>query len=1034
MKINRRTLTIGCLIGIVVILAPIIGGVIYVLRQPNPIEQAQAQAAPLLVTLARPLNNTHYPVNSAIPVSAQITGAEDAATIEFWVDGALMEAQSPLPNQHRYTAKWHWTPAAEGPHVLLVRAVSHGGLTSNSNLVQVTATAPVTPNIQVQAAEGDTLAGLAEQYGVKPEEIRPAQWVAEHQTWLVDAPPVGSAGADPAAPLQPGQPVLIPISLSPPPSEPSYVPSGPSSGPARAVESIDPNGLSASPTDLLGLGASLPAAPEIFVILQDCRARLRIHDRADSEKGFIVYRGLPGAAGLERIAVLGANNDDLPLEWTEDVLSGTYTYSVAAFNLKGESPSNPVMLSVEDPACLFDSHITLSETTESGLRVENGLLTLPQSVSIAYLYVSLNRGPWHRMPQAPSTFYNSGDDKTLDLKHMVAILQGAATDKWNRGVEVDLEVWGWEGGTLIYLGTLHHLIPPPTFLMMCSHVGTCEEGIGWEGDNQVRLPIDELDGAWHFEYFAGNLSGKVAVWQVSAMPFPPGPELVAGVPTGSGFTGASQFTIDMPTISQQALAGETFGERAENQDTFQTLLSLMHAPAPLSLGAKYYVRVIPMAGNQVVGEPSNTIEVIIDPPRDPLNTDLYLPEAQEMIYSVDIVEFSPVHYPEAGICQNAIVLDSDLNLTHPLSGEVMKTLPAGTVLCPELYRGEGEPAWYESLFDFVVGALGWISETWNSIKQAVVDAVGAIACGGNETCKDVLMAGLNLGLAALGIPPTIPNFDQLLEQGITALAGEVAGYLTNSPAVAELIKQAEEAGITEEGDIQEWVRDRVADGLRAAVDDMRASGSTVPCMSEEEAHAQGLEPFCLPEGTKAHLEPRAQRLPAYIEVAITRSSTAGLNYTREELANYHLAVNVDATGHPRWVGQSFVEVNGKRWTITEPLQGRILQTDLRVPYMAPGETVTLKLPLAPVDYWIPGHQEVLDGWSYMNCYDGSCYNPVVNDWQKLYTNSTLAIDASVTICPTIQFDYLDARCKTVVDQCEAGPMPDRGESYQTFCK
>ena len=143
---------------------------------------------------------------------------------------------------------------------------------------------------------------------------------------------------------------------------------------------------------------------------------------------------------------------------------------------------------------------------------------------------------------------------------------------------------------------------------------------------------------------------------------------------------------------------------------------------------------------------------------------------------------------------------------------------------------------------------------------------------------------------------------------------------------------------------------------------------------------------------------------------------------------------MDATGHPRWVGQSFVEVNGKRWTITEPLQGRILQTDLRVPYMAPGETVTLKLPLAPVDYWIPGHQEVLDGWSYMNCYDGSCYNPVVNDWQKLYTNSTLAIDASVTICPTIQFDYLDARCKTVVDQCEAGPMPDRGESYQTFCK
>lgn len=1035
MKTNRRTLTIGCLIGIVVILAPIIGGVIYVLRQPNPLVQAQARVAPLLVTLSRPLNNTHYPVNSAIPISAQITGAEDAATIEFWVDGALMEVQSPPPDQQRYTAQWHWTPAAEGPHVLLVRAISRDGLISNSNLVQITATPAVHPSIQIQAAAGDTLAGLAERYGVSPEEIRPAGWVEPGQDLPPDSTPGEALPTDPAAPLQPGQPVLVPVQLNLSPSPPRYVPAAPSSGAARAVEAIDPGTLGVNPVDLLGASGGLPAAPELAVFLQDCRAHLRIFDRADGEKGFIVYRGLPGAAGLERIAVLGANDGDLPLEWTEPVLSGTYTYSVAAFNLNGESPSNPAVLNVEDPACLFDSQLTLSEKTESGLRVENGVLILPQEVSIAYLYVSLNRGPWHRMPEEPSAFFHPGDN-TLDFNHMVEVLQGDAKDKWNRGVEVDLEVWGWAVGSLVYLGALHHQIPPPTFLRMCSHVGFCTEGLGWDADNQVRLPIDQLDDFWHFEYFAGDLTGKVPVWQVSSMPFPPGPELVAGVPTGSGDIGSSEFTIDMPSISQQAMAGASFGEPPENQDSFQTLLSLMNAPAPLSLGAKYYVRVIPMIGNQVVGEPSNTIEVIIDPPVDPNNANWYKPEAPEMIYSVEIVEFSPVHYPEEGICPHAIVLDSDLPvITNPISGEV-EIVPAGTVICPEPYLGEGEPAWYESLFDFVVGALGWISETWENIKQAVVDAVGAIACGGNETCKDLLMVGLNMGLAALGIPPTIPNFDQLLEEGITALAGEVAGYLTNSPAVAELIKEAEALGITDESEVQNWIRDRIADGLQAAVDEMREGGSTIPCMSEEEAHAQGFEPVCLPEGVKAHWDPRAQRLPAYIEVEITRSSTTGLDLTREELANYQLSITADATGHPKWVGESFVEVNGKRWTITEPLEGRVFLTGLHVPYMAPGETVTLKLPLEPTEYWIPAHKEVLDGWSYMTCYNGDCFNPVVNDWQKLYYKANLSITALIAVCPAVQVDYyFDSEvCNTVVDKCEAGPMPYRGEPYQTFCK
>jgi hypothetical protein len=49
------------------------------------------------------------------------------------------------------------------------------------------------------------------------------------------------------------------------------------------------------------------------------------------------------------------------------------------------------------------------------------------------------------------------------------------------------------------------------------------------------------------------------------------------------------------------------------------------------------------------------------------------------------------------------------------------------------------------------------------LKSGIIDVVGSVACGGDETCKMALAAGLDIGMVALGIPPTLPNFDQLMD-------------------------------------------------------------------------------------------------------------------------------------------------------------------------------------------------------------------------------------------------------------------------------
>lgn len=124
-----------------------------------------------------------------------------------------------------------------------------------------------------------------------------------------------------------------------------------------------------------------------------------------------------------------------------------------------------------------------------------------------------------------------------------------------------------------------------------------------------------------------------------------------------------------------------------------------------------------------------------------------------------------------------------------------QTFKKGAVFCQK--QGSDDDGWLESAVDSftsvvsaVVDAIGDIvnftSKLWESIQDAVVAAVGDVIgklsfglvdCGEGTPCRAALETGLEVALASMGVPPDLPNFDQLVDQGFDYMAAQVASQV-----------------------------------------------------------------------------------------------------------------------------------------------------------------------------------------------------------------------------------------------------------------
>ncbi len=301
-------------------------------------------------------------------------------------------------------------------------------------------------------------------------------------------------------------------------------------------------------------------------------------------------------------------------------------------------------------------------------------------------------------------------------------------------------------------------------------------------------------------------------WQVSSMPYPPRTtewEHPAGLidcrveSGGTKTSNVNRFKIDLGSLARVLHRDE-----APADATWQTLISLgsgksgeprpyrgLMARPPKKVPSKvpdagwYYIRVVPLkADGQLAGAPSNVVTIHSQPP--PSSVQFVSPDQSELDQTVRpdvaVEAWSPVQF-EAFDAAFHVVMVRDM--LDPLTNKVLIAKGTHVDMQP---RSKDQGFWdwlcdaIEGFFNFVEQAANWVSNAYASIKTAAID-LGCSVLG--EWAREGLTFALDTGLAAIGLPPSLPSFDDLKGMGkdyLVDLAGEQIGV----PGVAEAAGKA----------------------------------------------------------------------------------------------------------------------------------------------------------------------------------------------------------------------------------------------------
>ncbi len=219
---------------------------------------------------------------------------------------------------------------------------------------------------------------------------------------------------------------------------------------------------------------------------------------------------------------------------------------------------------------------------------------------------------------------------------------------------------------------------------------------------------------------------------------------------------------------------------------------------------KYYVRAIPIVPSQdqlghYTGYPSKTGEVNYGQ-TEVTQVTWYPPVEVTVLHpDVNILSYEPIRFEDPEWMYRFVVWKQPPH--SPIPWDQFYHVGDKLLLKPQPedngfwdYVGDA----FEAVVDFIESAVNGVSNAWDSIKGALIDFVAGAIPGCGDTCKALLTAGLNTGLAALGIPPDIPNFDQLCNMGVDYLAATIAEEAGIPPEVAKqgmekLVESAEAA-------------------------------------------------------------------------------------------------------------------------------------------------------------------------------------------------------------------------------------------------
>jgi hypothetical protein len=286
---------------------------------------------------------------------------------------------------------------------------------------------------------------------------------------------------------------------------------------------------------------------------------------------------------------------------------------------------------------------------------------------------------------------------------------------------------------------------------------------------------------------------------------------ITGIRIGTKNTRLGPVTVPLPVnlglVNVSGYSEKELAEpNADGMDICTDCQVARQATSPLSelyvlKPGTYYIRVVPVKADQMVGVPSLPVEVHVNrtqpcsanPTPGTVSLDLRPPSSYIVSYIsprlTDYRPFDPWHPPTGGSApeimefvqdiqaQNGLrfVSTTDIPITNPFSGDVLGTVPAG------YHDFRDNPGTWEQItdafgdfFSFVEDLVDWASGAWQWAKNAVIQIAAKVVltatfgqydCSSDQYCTGALNAGLTAVMTMYGVPPSLPTSAELEDIG-----------------------------------------------------------------------------------------------------------------------------------------------------------------------------------------------------------------------------------------------------------------------------
>lgn len=931
---------------------------------PSSAQILTPNASPMMVMLSHPGNNTSWPADTTIPIAVDASGEKAITSLELWVDGTLFDEVTPEFSEFGTYQSWFWVPHTEGKHAFFVRAKDELGRKADSNVIHIIAT-PASGYIQViTTTGGENLADLAKTNNASLEDVKNF-----------------NSNLNPDEPLPAGEEVFIPVNGTDFKPEENTLPANPPGSPADTGNEAKSNGMGLIFEGFFAENKTEPVAPGLTTSVQGCDVKLLIQDNSDPEDGFFIYQLTESDNTFNRIGTLAAHKGTGAVEYVISKQFGQNQFFVSAFNSIGEASSNPTAVDVTANECSKNIPAT------GGLSYSNGVIHMPFAIQLAYFYASTEGSDWRRVPQGQDYF--NPKEKDVDIRKEVKII----LDGKNPG-KITLDVWGWDilkEEKLVHVGEITLDMNFAT-LAICNLPGdhSCKGDASSHWTQSAIVGSDKVETSRRFRWSAYGPDITNAIWQISTSPFPNNdsltafPGLVLSGNTTDIYTSETgivggDFQIDfknvlnVPTITpvqkdNKFKYGSLWGQKSYDYSSFSKwknndYLSVIPNQLTALLTKQLYIRVIPMAGGHPAAEPSNLVGVTF--------TETGQSNITINKYPAFTIEVLPDTFtPEVNIQQKMGVLgcsiieavDHDIFVknwekNYPPGSLYGNKFPAekmyqefankiSTKVCPPVVELKEEST-LETLFEALSQMWNSISNALNSIKSEFVGFIASCIPGCESSCKTLLSTSMNFAITYFtGLPPSIPNFDELMDKGIDY-------------AVQQAITQA---GIPY---CDSTCQSAISGQIKDATEQLKFTKPQPACSAQastywlyENGKQLHLQPLCFPAGVITSPVKGSLRERASVVVHVNRVDGTGFSIPAEYLVVDSFAVNnAYGDGHSQYFS-TYLKNESYKMTFNEPLQGAVYPTmDVSVPGIANGQSLDIPVifDFAPGDFQKTGY-------------------------------------------------------------------------------